>query len=174
MQLHLLREPTRQGATLGALYVDGVWQCWTIEDALREVNTQAAHVAATHGGPTLDAWVRSWKVAGQTAIPAGTYPVTITYSPRFGRQLPLVGQVPGFEGIRIHPGNTIADTEGCILPGADRDRTRVLRSRVAFQVVYETIEGALGRGEAVTLTVLNPLAGWAPQAPKQPGASLNA
>lgn len=127
MRLRLIREPSMECATLGALYVDGVWNCWTLEDVIREVK----------GSP-----VEQWKVYGKTAIPAGRYRVRFTFSQRFGRVLPLLEDVPGFTGIRIHPGNTVEDTEGCILPGSSRQPSRVFGSRVAFERLFEQISGA--------------------------------
>ena len=88
--------------TIGSMTVDGDWQCWTLEDPVREVPDQP---------------VAQWKVPGKTAIPAGRYRVDITVSARFKRLLPLLAAVPGYEGVRIHAGNTSADTEGCILIG---------------------------------------------------------
>lgn len=132
MNLRLVREPTIDGATLGSLYVDKHWRCFTIEDAIRPV-----------------------KVPGQTAIPPGRYKVTLTESARFKRVLPLLNDVPGFSGIRIHPGNTIADTEGCILVGRDRVPGRVLQSRAAFEWLFQTLSAATGV-EDVWITVENP------------------
>ena len=94
MELRLVRKPSQDGATLGDLFLDGEWLCHTLEDEVRDE-----------------------KVPGRTAIPAGRYALTITYSPRFKVVLPLLLKVPGFEGIRIHAGNTPEDTEGCILVG---------------------------------------------------------
>jgi len=109
MRLRLLREPSKDGATLGALYVDGVFFCWTLEDV-----------------------VRPSKIPGETAIPFGTYDVVLSLSARFKTVLPEVLQVPGFVGIRIHAGNTSKDTEGCILVGMDRGHAEVMRSRIAL------------------------------------------
>src|SRR5437773_6046728 len=95
MELLLRRRASAHGCTIGELVVDGVFECYSLEDEVR-------------GGP---------KIPGQTAIPAGRYRVVITPSQRFGRLLPLLEDVPGFEGIRIHAGNTSADTAGCILVG---------------------------------------------------------
>jgi hypothetical protein len=127
--LRLLREPSRFGATLGSLYIDGHWEAFTLEDENRE----------RAGVP-----VRDWKIKGQTAIPAGRYRVIIAPSHRFKRPLPLLLDVPGFEGIRIHPGNGPADTEGCILVGRDRVAGRVLQSRVAFEALFSTLQAAPG------------------------------
>jgi hypothetical protein len=127
--LRLIREPSKDGATLGSLYIDGHWCCFTLEDVIRE---QA-------GQP-----VKAWKVPGQTAIPAGRYRLIVTPSHRFKRPLPLVVDVPGFEGIRIHPGNGPADTEGCILVGRDRVPGRVLQSRVAFEHLFAFLRAAPG------------------------------
>lgn len=111
MELRLQREPSIEGCTIGRLYVDGMFECWTLEDVVRPV-----------------------KIAGQTAIPAGHYTVTMTKSRRFQRVLPLVNAVPGFEGIRMHAGNTAADTEGCILVGRERNGAKALiSSRAALE-----------------------------------------
>lgn len=129
MTLRVIREPSIGGATLGSLYVNGVWQCWLLEDQLREISGQP---------------VESWKVKSETAIPAGRYKVAITPSQRFQRRLPLLLDVPGFTGVRIHPGNTVADTEGCLLVGQDRQNGRVLRSRIAFEALFAELEDADG------------------------------
>ena len=129
MTLRLIREPTRDGTTFGVLFVDGHFQCFTLEDAVRDVLGQP---------------VAAWKVPGQTAIPAGRYRVIVTPSARFQRPLPLLLDVPGFSGVRIHPGNTIEDTEGCLLVGMDRRVGRVLRSRAAFEALFPQIAQASG------------------------------
>lgn len=138
MKLFLGRVQQDADVTIGSLSVDGEWECWTCEDAVREV-------------PGQGVW--QWKVPGKTAIPRGTYDVTITTSARFGRDLPLLIGVPGFDGIRIHPGNTAADTEGCLLPGADRLGKSVGRSRVAFDALFTKIREALAKGERVTIEI---------------------
>ena len=129
MTLRLIREPSRNGATLGVLFVDGHFQCFTLEDAIREVAGQP---------------VAAWKVPRQTAIPAGRYRVTLTASHRFQRVLPELHDVPGFTGIRIHPGNTIADTEGCLLVGKDRTDGTVRQSRVAYAALEAALAAASG------------------------------
>lgn len=116
MNLTLIREPSTEHTTFGSLYVDDTFECYTLEDV-----------------------VRKDKVYGETAIPAGTYKVIVTWSPRFKRQLPLLIGVPGFDGIRIHPGNTYKDTEGCILVGVEKQGEALLRSREAFTKLYDKI-----------------------------------
>lgn len=133
MKMMLLRKPSNADCTIGRLFVDGEHECWTLEDVVR---------------PDGEA-----KVPGKTAIPAGTYRVLVTLSPRFGTRLPLLMDVPGFEGVRIHPGNTAADTEGCILVGQSAGQAAILRSRVAFAPLLAKIEAALARGETVTIEV---------------------
>jgi hypothetical protein len=105
-------------STSGQLYVDGKFECYTLEDKVRPV-----------------------KIAGLTAIPAGTYDVVITYSPRFDCDMPLLVNVPGFEGVRIHVGNTAADTDGCILVGAGRTRDKLQGSRIAYDALFLKIKG---------------------------------
>jgi hypothetical protein len=142
VNLRLVREPSFAGATLGVLFVDGRFECFVLEDVIREC-----------AGP-----VASWKVPGKTAIPSGRYRVIITQSARFRRRLPLLVGVPGFTGIRIHPGNTIEDTEGCLLPGRFRAAQRVGDSRLAFEALFLKIDQAAARGEAIWIDVENPVA----------------
>lgn len=104
MKLKLIRIFGTEGFTEGKLYIDDVFECYTVEDEDR-------HLEA--GGV---------KIAGVTAIPKGTYEVVLSMSPRFKKVLPEVLNVPGFTGVRIHSGNSSKDSEGCILVGSSNDR----------------------------------------------------
>lgn len=132
MEILLERVEKKPGYTIGSISVDGDWQCWSCEDEVRD-------------GP---------KVPGKTAIPAGKYFIQVTMSARFKKPLPLLLNVPNFEGVRIHPGNTAADTEGCILPGADRYAASVGRSRVAFDALFVKIKEAIAKGERVSIEIV--------------------
>ncbi len=147
MMLEVRREPSAAGCTLGSLYIDGQFECFTLEDTVRELHNVA---------------VEKWKIPGETAIPAGTYSVSVTMSNRFGRLLPLLEEVPGFEGVRIHSGNCACDTEGCILVGRRRDTAAVLDSRVAFNALFAKIQSALKRGDTIKIHVVNPVSPLAP------------
>jgi hypothetical protein len=125
-------------ATIGELLVDGQEECFCLEDKVREVEGQP---------------VESWKKKGITAIPKGTYSVIITHSNRFQRDLPLLENVPGFSGVRIHPGNTTADTEGCILVGRTHTDKAVGESRAAFNALFEKIQQGLQDGDSVTMEI---------------------
>lgn len=138
MKLTLNRSPSDQACTIGQLLVDDVETCFTLEDVVREVPGQP---------------VASWKVFGETAIPRGTYAVIIDHSQHFGRDLPHILNVPGFEGVRIHPGNTAEDTSGCILVGVDRLTDSIGRSRMAFDALFPKIQQALARGELVSIEI---------------------
>lgn len=140
-ELVLQRKTLLAHATPGVLFSpEGDHVCWTLEDKMREVA----------GEP-----VESWKVAGETAIPVGTYQVVINRSARFKKDLPLLLGVPGFSGIRIHSGNTHEDTEGCILVGRRLAYDTVLESRFAMLGVMTLLEDLL-REEEVWVTVKNP------------------
>lgn len=119
MKLEVKRHFKGPQYTIGRMYADGVYLCDTLEDTVRQDGK---------------------KIAGQTAIPAGTYPVRITYSPRFKKMLPMLDNVPNFTGVRIHTGNTAADTEGCILVGYNRVKGRVCDSRAAFRRLFALLE----------------------------------
>lgn len=136
MEILIKRRKPENGCTLSEWYVNGVKQCYGIEDVVR---------------PSGE------KVFGETAIPAGTYQVANTYSPRFGKYLPLLLNVPGFAGVRIHPGNYAKDTEGCLLPGTGigPGGTMVTNSRVAFEALFTKIKAA-EKKERITLTITNP------------------
>jgi hypothetical protein len=138
MKIELDRVQQDVDVTIGALSVDGDFHSWTCEDAVREVQ----------GKPVAD-----WKIKGKTAIPRGTYKIQITPSARFKRDLPLLIDVPGFTGVRIHPGNTAEDTEGCLLPGLDRLGKSVGRSRLAFDSLFIKIKEAVRKGEQITIEV---------------------
>ena len=135
MILTLHRSPSSANSTIGELSVDGAFECYTLEDVIRPDGV---------------------KVAGQTAIPRGTYRIDLTMSQRFSRVLPLLVDVPMFEGVRIHPGNTAADTEGCILVGWGKGADQITQSRDAFASLFSKLRAAEARGEPIAIEVRNP------------------
>lgn len=114
--------------TVGRLSIDGQYFCDTLEDTVRAPGV---------------------KVRGKTAVPAGRYRVVLTESPRFKRILPLLVDVPNFEGVRIHPGNTAKDTEGCLLVGFNQVKGKVVASRATFQKLFEKLWAADQAGEEI-------------------------
>lgn len=139
--MRILLNRTHHGSvnTIGDLSINGERLCYTLEDKVRE----------REGQP-----VARWKVPGRTAIPRGTYKVVVTHSPRFGRPLPLLLNVPGFIGIRIHPGNDSDDTDGCILVGNTWSGGDFIgQSRLAFNAVFSMINAAHQRGEPIEIEV---------------------
>lgn len=126
----LEREWFSDKSTIGTLSFDGVHCCFTLEDTCRRK-----------------------KEHGTTAIPSGTYEVTLDYSERFKKIMPHVLNVPFFEGIRIHAGNTPEDTDGCILVGLRKDKDAVYDSQKAYGIVMEMIQKKLSFGK-VYLTVV--------------------
>ncbi len=123
MHLKVIRGTAIGDSTVGKLYVDNVFECYTLEDLVRDK-----------------------KIAGVTAIPAGTYDIVIDMSNHFKRLLPLVKNVPNYLGVRIHPGNTAADTEGCILVGTviqtKQGNPFLANSRVAFDALFSKMQKA--------------------------------
>lgn len=120
-------------STIGKLYVNDVFECYTLEDK-----------------------VRPQKIKGVTAIPSGIYKLIVTWSPRFKRQLPLLQDVHGFEGVRIHPGNKPEDTEGCLLVGTSIDpaiKDVIYNSKVAFERLYEKLITAIDHHEEITIEI---------------------
>lgn len=111
MRMVLKRKYKGPDYTIGDLYLNGEWFCNTLEDIVRPAGQ---------------------KIYGETAIPAGKYKVIKTMSPRFKKLLPLICDVPGFAGVRIHAGNTAADTEGCVLVGENKVKGKVINSQATM------------------------------------------
>lgn len=132
MQLKLIRDKGTDACTLSKLYNGSQFLCYAIEDVVRDE-----------------------KIYGKTAIPAGIYHIIITMSTRFKRLLPLLLDVPNYSGVRIHPGNTAADTDGCILPGLLRTDSAVYQSVKAMEMLQPLIQAALDKGEDVTIEIKN-------------------
>ena len=150
MRLRLIRDRFSATTTTGILTVDGKDFGYVCEDRDRGLD-QSMRLEA----------IRAHKVAGQTAIPAGTYEVRTSYSPHFKRDMPGLLDVPGFHGIRVHAGNTAAHTEGCLLPGKTRDETGVQVSGPYAAWLAVAIAAAEARGERVTIAIERDDAAWA-------------
>jgi hypothetical protein len=143
MHLELRREETIGKTTFGTLSVNGNRECWTLEDAIRE----------RPGVP-----VEVWKIPAESAIPQGTYKIVLTFSNRFQRILPLLVNVPGFQGVRIHSGNTAENTEGCILVGRTRASDNAIgESRLAMDALFTKMRDAEHRNEGIDITIFNPV-----------------
>jgi hypothetical protein len=124
MELKVLRKELTARSTIGELHVDGKFECFTLEDAVRPV-----------------------KIKGVTAIPAGAYEVVVNFSQRFQRPLPLLLNVPNFDGVRIHAGNTDADTEGCPLVGKTQGCRLHRRQPRRVRRLFPKIQRAAGARE---------------------------
>lgn len=142
MKLELYRKYRKNGYTIGLLYADGKFVCNTLEDTDRGLTSAMS-----------ERQIASIKVKGKTAIPTGTYPIIVTYSPRFKKQMPLLCNTKNFEGVRIHSGNTANDTEGCILCGKNTEVGKVTSSRIWTEKVYELINNAIRKKESVTIEI---------------------
>ena len=140
MKLTLNRIALRQTYTIGKLYIDGKYFCDTLEDTVRDTNKSGKFDNGEK------------KVKGKTAIPYGTYEIKWTYSPRFKKYTPQLMNVPSFEGIRIHSGNSNTDTEGCLLLGENKKVGMVLNSRATINKFYPLIKKACSKGK-VTIEI---------------------
>lgn len=130
MKLELFRSEFTPNSTIGSLFINGTFECFTLEDCVRAV-----------------------KVPRLTAIPYGKYKVVITESVRFKRPLPLLLNVPNFTGVRIHTGNVDADTEGCILVGQTKGVDLIGKSRQAFDTFFPKLQAAINIGDEAWLHV---------------------
>lgn len=140
MKLTLKRIALRPTYTIGKLYIDDVYFCDTIEDTVRDLNKNGKFDNGEK------------KVHSKTAIPYGIYEIKWTYSPRFKKYTPQLMNVPSFEGIRIHAGNTSADTEGCLILGKNKQVGKVLNSRATINKFYPIIKEACSNGK-VTIDI---------------------
>jgi Family of unknown function (DUF5675) len=137
MKIEVKRDYFTQTTTLGKMYIDGVYFCETLEDTDRNIEDKGT------------------KIAGLTAIPRGTYSLIMNMSKRFGVVMPQILDVPQFEGVRIHSGNTAKDTEGCIIVGLNRDtdNEQVTSSKLARDALYEKLLTADRMKESIEITV---------------------
>ena len=135
MKLRVERLWKKPAYTVGRLFVDGKFFCNTLEDTVRDLSNEK-------------------KVYGKPAIPYGEYKVVYNWSPKFGRNLPRLLNVPAFEGILIHPGNTADDSAGCILVGRNTEVGRLTESRYTSDKLNVLIEDAQRRGESITIEIV--------------------
>ena len=126
MKIQIKRLHKTENSTIGEMTIDGKFECYTLEDKERDV-----------------------KIKSETAIPKGTYKVIINQSNRFKKLMPLLLNVPNFEGVRIHPGNSNHDTEGCILVGQCRSVDYITKSRKAYEILFAKMKLA----KEITLTI---------------------
>ena len=151
MKLTLNRIARKETYTIGRLYIDGQYYCDTIEDKDRDANRNGVFDNEEQ------------KLSSQTAIPNGTYRITMKvqsqrYSnhPNYSRckgYLPRLLNVPSFEGVLIHIGNTAQDSAGCILVGRNKVVGKVLDSKATFWPLYDRMKAADDRGEEISITV---------------------
>lgn len=135
MKLRIKRTYIGSIYTIGHLEVDGKYFCDTLEDRVRDLTSEK-------------------KIPGQTAIPAGVYEVVVNISPRFKRKLPRLLNVPGFDGILIHRGNTPEDTAGCILVGENKAKGKVVNSTPYELRLTAMLERAQDAGETITIEIV--------------------
>lgn len=154
MEIRIDRKYKKDTYTIGNLYVDGKLFCNTMEDRDRGL-TQSMPIDE----------IRGRKVYGETAIPTGRYIVRMDivsakyaavawYRKNFNGRMPRLESVKGFEGVLIHPGNTAIDSYGCILPGINRQKGKVLDSRDTFLKLWRLMDEARKRKETVYLTIV--------------------
>ena len=144
MELRLERKYRNNNYCIDKLYINGKYFSDALEDPDRGLTDTTSREEIT-----------KIKIKGNTCIPYGTYNITITYSPRFKKNLPLLNNVKGFDGIRIHSGNKPQDTEGCLLPGFNKVKGQVIDSRVTTDKLIAQIQQVPNKGEKVTITITN-------------------
>ena len=153
MKLRLKRSHKLNNYTIGDLYIDNVFYCNTLEDTDRGLNSSMNEQE-----------IDTIKIKGKTAIPTGKYKITLDIiSPRFSNsslyksingKLPRLLNVPGFDGILIHIGNTPKDTDGCILVGYNKIKGQVLNSKDTFNDLYIKLLEAKSKGELISITIV--------------------
>jgi hypothetical protein len=129
MKITLKRKIYTDKSTIGEIFVDGAFVCYSLEDTVRKA-----------------------KIFGETAIPEGTYNVIVDYSPKFKMKTPFLLSVPNFTYIRIHIGNHPGNTQGCILVGMTPMENFVANSEDAFNLLFPIIERGFKQGK-VTITI---------------------
>ena len=154
MKLTLDRRYLKENYTIGNLYIDSVWFCNTMEDKDRGL----------HQSDSIE-HIKAVKVKNETAIPKGQYTIRMDIvSPKYsnvawylnlcGGKLPRLMDVPGFDGILIHTGNTQVDSAGCILVGMNKVKGKIVDSRDTFQKLYAKLKAAADRKEEIAIKII--------------------
>lgn len=141
MKIELFRIAKRDTYTIGKLYINGEYFCDTIEDKDRGLDQSM---------PVND--IKKKKIYGQTAIPTGTYTLVIDYSSRFKKKMAHILNVPGYDGIRIHTGNTADDSLGCIIVGQNKVVGKVINSKITYNKLFPILQEACNK-EKVNITI---------------------
>lgn len=144
LNLKLERKWKKEKYTIGNLYVNGVFFSNVLEDTVRGLRQDMTPEE-----------IKKIKIHGQTAIPSGRYEIRVTLSARFRRQLPILLNVPGYAGVRIHPGNTDVNTEGCLLPGKNDRIGQVSNSRATMAALQKQIEDAIYQNSKVYIEIVD-------------------
>lgn len=143
MELQLKREIFTDESTIGTLTIDGKFECYILEDKDRGINDTL----------TLEQILKV-KVYGKTCIPYGRYEVDWTMSARFKKMMPILLNVVGWSGIRIHSGNSEIDSLGCLLCGTRKASNRITESTIATNKLYAKIESAKKQGQRIYITII--------------------
>lgn len=136
MELKVIRKEFSSTTSIGELYINDVFFCYTLEDTDRNLYN-------TMGSKEIE----KLKIYGQTAIPYGKYEVIISYSNKFKCLMPLVNNVPGYLGIRIHKGNTAEHTHGCLLVGMKKGIDKITNSTEGYDRLYVLLQEACSKGK---------------------------
>ena len=145
MKLTLKRKFLSDKYTVGDLFIDGKFFCNTIEDKVRELPAACLYT------PKGQSCKCKGKIYAETAIPVGMYKVTMEYSPRFKRKLPLLHNVPHFIGILIHSGTTAVDSAGCLIVGNNTIKGKVTESRVTS----DKLNAILSKETQITIEIID-------------------
>lgn len=154
MKVLVKRIAKKETYCIGKLYIDGEYICDTIEDKDRGLKQEM---------PLSE--IKEKKVYGKTAIPTGLYDLTLNVvSPRLGSKpyfqkvcngkVPRILNVPGFDGVLLHPGNTEEDSYGCLILGLNKAVGKVLESRATFEKVYKILKKGNDKGEKITIEII--------------------
>lgn len=154
MKVLVKRIAKKETYCIGKLYIDGEYICDTIEDKDRGLKKEM---------PLSE--IKEKKVYGKTAIPTGLYDLTLNVvSPRLGSKpyfqkvcngkVPRILNVPGFDGVLLHPGNTEEDSYGCLILGLNKAVGKVLESRATFEKVYKILKKGNDKGEEITIEII--------------------
>lgn len=154
MNLKLVRKYKKETYSIGILYVDGVYFCETCEDKDRGLK-QTDNLAK----------IKAVKLPNETAIPTGVYKVRMDIvSPKYSHidfykelcagKMPRIMNVPGFEGILIHPGSSALDSSGCVLVGRNKIKGGLTMSRLTFSELYTKMKKAADNGESIAIEIV--------------------